>query len=680
MELTINKIAAGVVGLAMIAGLAFAFTATQAHALTLSELVELFIALEVIPADKADEARTVITNDTTSAPTGAVVCTGTFSRNLSVGDTGADVKELQQLLNAKGYTVATGGSAGSPGMETEYYGPATAGAVTAMQNAFAGEILAPLGLTTGTGFFGASTRAKANTLCSATTPTTPTVPGDEDDTETTSGNNLSGGEASLSSFRRLGSPSSEEVGEGDEEVQVAGWEFDVDDADVELNRVSVRFEATTGDSGFSSKPYEYFDSVQLFLGSEMIAEMDSNSKSDWSDLTGDAWEMRFTGLKEKIDEGDTAELYVAVTVANLDTEDEGTTWNVWIADNGIRAVDAAGIQQYEGDANLLAEAGYERDFSTQSATANDELKVTLSSSNPKASIIKVDETSSTQDVTILAFTMKAEGHDILLDGEFPVRVLVGSNTGDFTDIVSDIKLEIDGTTFDQWTIPSAAASTTLVTFDLSDDEYTIDKDDTVTVKLIVDLNKVNGNYAASDTLTASVEGGDVDGIDATGGDTLSNTEKTGSAIGEIQQLQSQGIFAEIVSINETKTAGDSNANDVGDYVFKLDLTAFEDTFYVGSTSASVNYHVENGSGATIATSSTSALTSSATKESQNYRISDGATETFTYTVSLNPDVTGFYRVVVDSITYGIDALTPTGLTHTVSPTSDFESDVLSLNA
>ena len=185
MEISINKIAAGVVGLAMIAGLGFAFTATQAHALTLAELVELFIALEVIPADKADEARTVLSGEeettTTPAPAGAVVCTGTFARNLKVGDTGADVKELQQLLNARGYTVATGGSAGSAGMETEYYGPATAGAVTAMQNAFAGEILAPLGLTTGTGFFGASTRAKANALCSAGTPTTPTVPGDEDD-------------------------------------------------------------------------------------------------------------------------------------------------------------------------------------------------------------------------------------------------------------------------------------------------------------------------------------------------------------------------------------------------------------------------------------------------------------------------------------------------------------------
>jgi len=227
-SLTLNKVAAALVGVAMVAGVAFAFTATRAHAVTLSELVELFIALDVIPADKADEARTVLkgqgeetTSTTPSTPAASTSCN--FTRNLTVGATGADVLELQKLLNSKGYTVATAG-AGSAGMESQYFGPATKAAVAKMQEAYAAEILTPLGLTTGTGYFGASTRAKANTLCAPVV--VPPTPGDDDDDDTTVGDDddddtLSGGEVSLDNFKRLGAPSSVKVSENEEKTKVA---------------------------------------------------------------------------------------------------------------------------------------------------------------------------------------------------------------------------------------------------------------------------------------------------------------------------------------------------------------------------------------------------------------------------------------------------------------------------
>ncbi|MBP9760271.1 MAG: peptidoglycan-binding protein [Candidatus Pacebacteria bacterium] len=694
MELTLNKIAAGLVGFAMVAGLATAFVVERAHAaeMSLSDMIELFIAMDVIPADKADEALAYVkkTAETTpAAPSLATAMSCSFTRNLTVGATGQDVMDLQKLLNAKGFTVSATG-AGSPGMESSYFGPATKAAVAKMQTAFASEILAPLGLTTGTGYFGASTRTKANALCAVEVTPAPIVPGDDDDaTSTDDGaddSDLEGGEASLDNLKRLGSPSNEEVGQGDEEVSIAGWSFDVEDADVELNRVTVRFEATAGATGYSVKPFEYFDEVKLMLGEDEIASLDTSSKSDWNDLAGNAYELKFTGLKEKISEDDTAKLYVAVTVASsLDTAEEDTTWNVWIADNGIRARDGAGIDQYLGDANLLSGADLERTFSTQSATENDKFKVSLASSNPSASIIKVDETSSTKDVTILAFNIKAEGNDMTLDGDFPVAVTLTAGNA-FSSVLSDIKLEIDGTEYNDWTAVASttlSASTSIVTFDLGDEDVVVEKDKTVLVKVIVDLNKLNGNYDAGDSISASLSSVNVDDIDVEGGDTLTDDEKSGAATGETHQLMARGIFAEIASITETKTAGDNNANDVGDYVFKLDVTAFEDNFYLASTSATVNYHIEkSGVTATVATSSAS-LTSTATKESTNYRIDDGSTKTLTFSVSLNPSAgegSGYYRVVVDSIVYGTAALTPTGELHTVSPVEDFESDELNLNA
>ncbi len=692
-ELTLNKFAAGLVGLAMVAGLASAVAVQRAHAadLTLSDLVEFLIVSGVITGDKADEAREAVktlggTSGTTPAAPAATSCN--FTRDLKTGASGADVKELQKLLNSKGYTVAATG-AGSVGMETEHYGPATAAAVAKMQEAFAADILAPLGLTKGTGFFGAATRKVVNEkVCAKVVP--PTLPKEDEDEGTTDEDtteedtDLTGGEASLDNFKRLGSPSNEEVSEGDEEVSVAGWSFDVEDADAAIKRVDVRFEASAGDTGYSKKPYEYFDEVKLMLGDEEIASVDAGSKSDWDDLAGDAYGLKFTGLDEKVEADETAKLYVAVTVkSNLDSTDENTTWNVWVADNGIRARDGEGLDQYIGDANTLAGADDERTFSTVGATENDEFKVSLASSNPKAATIKVDDTSSTKDQAILVFNMKAKGNDMTLEGDFPVSIQVGGTAADFSKIVSDVKLEIDGVEYTDWSSEATTSSTTIVTFDLSDEDVVIGEDETVVGKVIVDFNKLTGNYANGYTVKASLTSDNVDDIDVEGGDTLGTDEKDGSAAGEAHTLMSTGIYAEIVSITETKTAGDNNTNDVGDYVFKLDLTAFEDNFYVASTSAAVTYHIEK-SGVTVSVATSSAsLTSAATKESGNYRVDDGDTKLFTFSVSLNPSAgegSGYYRVVIDSIEYGTAALTPTGLDYTVSPAEDFESDELNLNA
>lgn len=86
-----------------------------------------------------------------------------FTRILKIGSTGEDVRQLQKFLNSKGFKVSNLG-AGSPGYESTYYGPATAAAVKRFQEAYSAEILKPVGLSVGTGTFGASTMKKVNAL------------------------------------------------------------------------------------------------------------------------------------------------------------------------------------------------------------------------------------------------------------------------------------------------------------------------------------------------------------------------------------------------------------------------------------------------------------------------------------------------------------------------------------
>lgn len=80
----------------------------------------------------------------------AANATGAFARTLKNGTTGADVKSLQQYLNAHGFAVAKTGP-GSSGSETSKFGLGTKAALTAFQKAS--------GISPASGVFGPLTKA-----------------------------------------------------------------------------------------------------------------------------------------------------------------------------------------------------------------------------------------------------------------------------------------------------------------------------------------------------------------------------------------------------------------------------------------------------------------------------------------------------------------------------------------
>jgi hypothetical protein len=120
-----RTIIATVAALALVATIA----PVQANAATVEELMAQLAALQA----QLSALQGGTTGGTTTTGTVPSACVGvTFSRNLIVGSTGNDVKCLQQILNATGFTVATTG-AGSPGSETTYFGNLTLTAVKAYQ-------------------------------------------------------------------------------------------------------------------------------------------------------------------------------------------------------------------------------------------------------------------------------------------------------------------------------------------------------------------------------------------------------------------------------------------------------------------------------------------------------------------------------------------------------------------
>lgn len=86
-----------------------------------------------------------------------------FTRYLQFGDRGADVKQLQIFLNNHDFALAEEG-AGSPGNETEFFGPLTKQAVINFQETNIEKILNPWGLKKGTGVFYTYTMREINSI------------------------------------------------------------------------------------------------------------------------------------------------------------------------------------------------------------------------------------------------------------------------------------------------------------------------------------------------------------------------------------------------------------------------------------------------------------------------------------------------------------------------------------
>jgi len=139
----------------------------------LSSLINLFIALGIIPESKADAARAALSSQGVSS----AAVSATFSRGIGNGAKGEDVKRLQVLLNSDTDTKVSASGAGSPGSETETFGPATESAVKKFQEKYG---IAGPG-SEGFGFVGPKTRAKleevfGSTAVPAATPATPAAP------------------------------------------------------------------------------------------------------------------------------------------------------------------------------------------------------------------------------------------------------------------------------------------------------------------------------------------------------------------------------------------------------------------------------------------------------------------------------------------------------------------------
>jgi peptidoglycan hydrolase-like protein with peptidoglycan-binding domain len=603
------------------------------------------------------------------------VCTAQFSRDLSIGASGADVLALQKLLNRSADTQLAVSGAGSPGLETQYYGPITAGAVSKFQVKYRSEILTPSGIVNPTGYFGPASRAKANALCSVTvSPTTPPVtpPADDDD-------ELEGGEASLENFE-VEEGDDTTLSEGQNNALVADISFDVEDGDVMIDRIDVAFDHITGGD---DDPWDVFEDVSIWVDDEKVASMDVSDDSVWSEDTPNSgdYRLRLSGIDHIVREGDAAELTVAVTVSD-NVDDAGSVeWELLIPDDGVRVSDSLDLSHTTGDESQTVS------FEINEAGQGSDLVVKTSDEDPEASILQVERNNTSDWMTVFAFELDADDSDADIDVSSITLDVDVSDTETYDGIVRDAMLVVDGEEYDDVSISNGTTDTATLTFDL-DDELAVGAGEEVTVELQLQFKAL----AASDegtTVMASISSAQADLIEAEGVDDLSDSQISGSAQGEEHELRTGGSNVGAVETSaELKTNSNSTQDDdEGVFTIEFDVTAFEQDVYVNESLArgtaqgteGINYLIEDGQGDTIATGDIGGaiLDSTADKDGDRYRIDEGQTETFTVVVEFDPATSGFYQLQLYSINYNDTESDPDTYQRTL-PESTYETEPLSI--
>lgn len=646
-----TRLAALVAGVAVALALmgAVAVAPAQAAGLSASQVQAIVSLLASFGADQGtiNNVTAALNGQATSGSgsTGGSSSTGgacpVLTRSLQLGSSGADVMSLQKFLNASANTRVAVSGAGSPGMETTYFGPATQAAVIKFQAA---------NNVSAIGVVGPATRAAIAAVCG-------TTGGSTGGTGSTGGStSLQGGEGQLTDIDNISAEIESEIDEGQTD-NVYGLEMDAEDSDVMIERVDVQFTLSDADTTQSDNLDDYVTEVSLMLDGKELASMDVDEADEQdagdgdfdsdADANGnDVYEFRFSGLKGIIREDDTARLYVAVTaVNNVDSTDATGDWYVNIPEDGIRAVDAAGIS----DTYVTSSESTKESFRVGEADAGD-IDVSANASDNEDRIITVSADNDTDGEEILAFSIESQSSDNNI-----TDIVIGFSTTTSTSTlvqtaVKQVHLYQGSTKLASADVEGTLAGDETATFD--DLDIDIDEDEEVEFTIEADFYD-EADEREGFSFEAFV---DVSGMEAedSEGDDVSNINGGTDATGGEIELRTTGIMAAFKSADEVRTNGSIAGDpDNVDFTIKFSVTAVgDDDIWLDGDTAQATTTAAATDGlqwATTSDSSTGTSTAIAgvltaddgyqsddrsTSGSKYFKIESGETRNFTFRVNI----------------------------------------------
>lgn len=623
----------------------------------------------------------------------------THSMTLKMGMSNAQVMELQKALNAKGFAVSTTG-AGSVGMESMYFGAKTKAAVVAFQAANGLTADGVVGPMTGSKLAGTvSGNFPAGCTSAAGYSPTTGMSCSGGSTPSTSTGPLAGTDGAINDVDTITSYNNEEVGEGESDVKVAGFEVEAtNDGDIALRSIKLKIDST-GNTG-STHLDDYIEGVSVWMGNTKIGSADVEDFSENSDV----YTRSITVSNAVIKSDETEKFYVTFDAVNsFDSSDIATTNDSWtVAVENIRFEDGSGVVTTDDDSGDLgsttgigtdgtAGEGVAVDFVSFGDSADTELVFSTDSDSPDADIVLVDDSTSTDGVVLVKGKMKLEGDSDVTIDSLPISFSpVGAN---INVIAESLILVIDGEEYTE-SVPSIAdGATASVTFD--DLDFTVDAGNTVEFEVRADITDMDGSiFAEGDSLEANFTSDNRDVMDAENeeGDQLSDSsEKSGTVNGDAQEFRTEGIMLTLVSTDADVTTGNSTSDDLGEFTIKFKVKANGSSVYISSLAAASLTTTGTGAIAGVERSGTATIggvsvtivndTDDDLTSYGNYLIEDGEEETFIMTTTVQlptAGAAGQYRALLRALDWSTSDGAMSGAGYTTNLDS-FKTSYKALN-
>jgi peptidoglycan hydrolase-like protein with peptidoglycan-binding domain len=562
-----SKLVATVVGLGLAASLLLGVSVqvASAQSFSIAQLLQILVAAGVIAPDKLAAAQAAVSAmGATSASSGH-----TFSTNLTVGSTGADVTALQ---NALGVSPATG-----------YFGAITKAAVVKYQ--------AANGLPA-TGYVGALTRAKLDG--STTTTTTTTTTNTNTNTNTTVTN--TGVEGILTVNLNPSPSSGQTVYAGDMGDAILGVKLQAQLSPITIQRVQLNL-------GSSSNFYtKFFQNLYLVSDTGQVlaqAALNSNTVTKQTSSTGNTYLVTFSGFNYTVP-GDNSVHVLTVKgdlYGSIDSTYNGTTATLTIDASGIRGTDGAGIDQYAPASSISNSVTLQGALSDSAS-----LQISTDASNPFAQTIVANSGASNDEVsgvTVLVFDAYAQKSNVQIDNLMGTTTMGATYTTGAYPVTAYL---YDGST----QIGSSAITcvTTSCTFDFTNVNYVIPSNTTKALTVKEDFKHANTTAVTATTAISTGVLSELVAETSPVGNTLAVAKVTGSATGNTFTSLSQGPVFTLVGTPTfgpatTVTGGLSAiSTTTASASFTVDIKAVGANLYFGTQAASSTFVItlyKNGS-------------------------------------------------------------------------------------